>query len=1260
MFKAARKIIYLLLLSTLFTGLSKAQSGFDAIKNNDFIEAKRLFTAQLEKDSTNLEGLRGMIIMSELSQEYLPYGKYLNTLLRNHRDPYTFAMFSYIYQGDNKSLEKFEYPDWVTIKNKINEAIDWGNKNRDRNQVWQKYNAIIPKVKWSMIGPFRNINGSGYVTPHAIENEPYNDSKIFTNDKGIELSWGKPAYTAATGRIIFSQHLPDAGWGDDAIYYANTFVQLDADQTIQLHIGRTAPIKIWINDILLFTNDHSFPFYYDLEVLEVRLKKGNNRILIKNATNKNQGEGNGSLNFYDGNSYDHDMLSIRFTDVLGKPLTNLVSNYSVDAYNNDRQPIQASVTSNSFVEHFIQQAVANNDIWSDYCLMKAYLSENYIKDGEAHFYQRNKEKSGIVLYNYLFAKMCQFNGKTEKVYEQLSKIDEKKTPIFGILYEKIQDINLDTDPEKYLAAVENLARISPSNLNLINSFIDYYNKTGKQVEKDTFIYQCIRKYPEYKEELEDDLSNYKEKEERYGPEETIKAQKKSIKNLKTGSNDDDYDNAIEYYKDRKKKDKVMAMYREKIYYSPHYAPTYNDYGAYLKEIANYTEAKSILNTSLQLNPYQSGVYESLGDISRLEGNNEEALTYYIKGSKLGSSGGMFGYYNGIDEKIEQLRGSVNYKQYFKTPTFDETLNNPEWQLLAENEDAMVLQYTKDAVLDSSNKVQMYQSLMIKILKESGIEKYNEIDMGFMGSITSAKVIKADGTESTPEKSGSYIVIKNLEVNDLIQVESHDILDAETIFGKYFNHQHFIFFPDPVYYSKFDFAVKKGVYVGYRAHKMDKTPKIYTDAYNNEHYVWENKNLSKLQDETAFPDYYDYYRNIIVSTLQSWGPVNDWYEQTTYKRTELTYEVKEVLDTLIKPGMSDEVKVQKIYNFITTKIRYSYVPFLNTRFVPKWPGNTLSAGIGDCKDVATLMITMLRSQGIESYYTLVKTSQFNHLEAVPSLTFDHVIVCYILDGKKRYCDLTTNFYPLYVLPEMDNDAVALLIKPGEKETFHLPNDMLNAEKTNSKYTINASFTGDRDLSVNVQCEYSGTAGGNMREMIFRTAKNKYSDFISQYFGQDVFENGIYSNIEFLNLEDFSNPLQVKYSLSGIGFADKVSGLYIIRMPYLEAIKKNQVITETDRSNRVDMEKILNIYPSEQTINLTFPKGYKLAEIPQNINHKSAFSMYSVQFKPTPDGLQIIKKQQFYKNIIEISEFEAFKADYLKLLDLDKFKVALLKK
>ena len=115
-----------------------------------------------------------------------------------------------------------------------------------------------------------------------------------------------------------------------------------------------------------------------------------------------------------------------------------------------------------------------------------------------------------------------------------------------------------------------------------------------------------------------------------------------------------------------------------------------------------------------------------------------------------------------------------------------------------------------------------------------------------------------------------------------------------------------------------------------------------------------------------------------------------------------------------------------------------------------------------------------------------------------------------------------------------------------------------------------------------------------------------------------------------------------------------------MPYLEAIKKNQAILENNRTNRVDLEKVLNIYPSEQIVNLKIPVGYTFAEFPQNIDHNSSFSNYSVHFKSTSTGLQIIKKQRFLKNIIETNEFESFKTDYLKLLDLDKFKIALVKK
>lgn len=1252
-------ILSTLLLVAVFT---QAQTGMDALKNNDYFEAKKLFLSALEKDSTNYDGLTGMIMLSEFSQEYISYKKYLNTLLRNHKDVYTFALFNFLYDDDYKSIEKLNYPDWVTVKYKINEAADWGGNNRDRAKYWEKYNAIIPKVNWSMIGPFKNVNGSGFSTSHPVESDQYSPNKIYKNDKGLKLSWISPLYSAASGRIVFSQHLPSMSWGEDVTYYANTFINLSEDKTVLLHLGRTAPVKLWVNNTLVYSNDHSVPFYYDLETIELKLKKGSNRILIKNATNKNSDETLGSLNFWDENTYEHDMLSVRFTDKDGVSLTTIQSSFDETMSSNNDPDLVATVSSHGLVNHFKVQASKNENLWFDYCLLKAFLSENFVKQGEEHFYNRNKTHANSVFYNYLFAKMCQFNGKNEKVYELLSKVDENKTPFFGLIYEKFQDINLETEPEKYLTALNKLSIFSPSNVNVLNAYIAYYNKTGKLVEKDTFIQQSMRKYPMYREDLETNLSSYKEGEqERFGPKEQLKFQKASIKALKTGSQEYDIDNAIEYYKDRKKKDKVVQLYKDKIYFSPHFTSNHNDLANYLKEIERYAEAKEVLQTSLKINPYQSSVYETLGDIEKLEGNVDAALQYYQKGNALGSGGNdLFGYGNGLEEKIEQIIGSENFKRIFQTPGFEQTLNNEEWYKTAENEDAIILQYTKDAVLDTNSKVNMYQSLMIKILKESGIEKYNQIDLSFMGNITSAKIIKENGTESTPEKSGGYVVIKNLEAGDLIQVEGHDVSEAQTIFGQEFYHQHFVFFPDPVFYSKFDFAVPKGKFVAYKTHKMDKEPVFSTDSFGYDHYQWQNSNLEKIQDESAFPDYYDYYRSVTVGTIQNWEPINEWYQQTTYKKTELTYEVKEILDTLIAPSMTDEQKVQKIYNYITTKIRYSYVAFLNSRFVPKWPGNTSSAGIGDCKDVATLMIAMLRSQDIESYYTLVKTNQYNHLETVPSLAFDHVIVCYVLNGKKHYCDLTTNFYPLNVLPEMDNNAIGLLIKPGVRETFHLPNDMLDESKTSSSYTIDAELVNGRDMKIKATASYSGTAGGNLREQIFRTPQNKYSDFMSQYFGQDIFENGNYENVIFENLDDFSKPLAASYNLIGTGFADKVSGLYIIRMPYLEAIKKSQAILENNRTNRVDLEKILNVSPSEQTIRFKIPAGYKLAEMPQNIYHKSFFSYYNVNFKLVGNELQITKKQVFYKNIIEIGEFTAFKEDYLKLLDMDKFKIALVKK
>ena len=208
---------------------------------------------------------------------------------------------------------------------------------------------------------------------------------------------------------------------------------------------------------------------------------------------------------------------------------------------------------------------------------------------------------------------------------------------------------------------------------------------------------------------------------------------------------------------------------------------------------------------------------------------------------------------------------------------------------------------------------------------------------------------------------------------------------------------YLSFNVPVYYAKVEVIVPEDMPYNYDYHKVpDNVVKKKENGYQCS--GWEFNKIDKAEDEDAVYDKIDPYAYIWGTSIPGWGEFVEWYKEKTYRKLDPTYEVKEVLDTIIKLGMTQMQKVEAVYNYITLKINYSYVSFLQSNYIPKRAGLTCSAGIGDCKDVATLMITMLRYLGIESYYTLVKTNKYFHKFIMPWMLFDHVIVAYVLMAK----------------------------------------------------------------------------------------------------------------------------------------------------------------------------------------------------------------------------------------------------------------------
>src|SRR5690606_5805525 len=145
-----------------FSSSVYAQSGWDLIRENDFKKAAQAFSAELEKDSTNLSALKGMIFISETTGDSRSSEKYINTLLNNHWNENYYFLFSSSYNGDpQKILEKRGASERIKIEPKLAKADELYNK-RKKEESYIHYKEVFGDYKWTFLGPFDNLNGSAY------------------------------------------------------------------------------------------------------------------------------------------------------------------------------------------------------------------------------------------------------------------------------------------------------------------------------------------------------------------------------------------------------------------------------------------------------------------------------------------------------------------------------------------------------------------------------------------------------------------------------------------------------------------------------------------------------------------------------------------------------------------------------------------------------------------------------------------------------------------------------------------------------------------------------------------------------------------------------------------------------------------------------------------------------------------------------------------------------------------------------------------
>ena len=255
------------------------------------------------------------------------------------------------------------------------------------------------------------------------------------------------------------------------------------------------------------------------------------------------------------------------------------------------------------------------------------------------------------------------------------------------------------------------------------------------------------------------------------------------------------------------------------------------------------------------------------------------------------------------------------------------------------------------------------------------------------------------------------------------------------------------------------------------------------------YAWWGLDLPAQLHEPRQPDASDIFPKVVMATAKSWEAKSRWFFDVNRDQFDVTPAIQEKVDEILKDQGLDradeERKAKALLHWVAQNIRYS------GQTMGEGEGFTLHPGAmifeqrsGVCKDIAGMLVTMMRAAGMDSYAAM--TMAGSRIDEVPADQFNHCVTALKLeDGTFRMYDPTWVPYnnDIWSLSEAEQH---FLVGSPEGETLSRIRYSPPAESP-LKVTHEAKLDKDGALAGTFRFEGTGAMDGRLRRIVNGTRK-----------------------------------------------------------------------------------------------------------------------------------------------------------------------------
>lgn len=368
------------------------------------------------------------------------------------------------------------------------------------------------------------------------------------------------------------------------------------------------------------------------------------------------------------------------------------------------------------------------------------------------------------------------------------------------------------------------------------------------------------------------------------------------------------------------------------------------------------------------------------------------------------------------------------------------------------------------------------------------------------------------------------------------------------------------------------------------------------------------------------------------SLFSWPAISTYFSPLYHKAATPSAEMKTKADALVAGTTTLAERISRLCLYAQKTNYISIV--LNAEdgggMIPQPAEKVFRCNYGDCKDKATFLRALLRTQGIESYPVIVYAGDRQRVrpEWPAVLHFNHCILAIQVDdtidgpallmhpklGRLMICDPTNPYVPFGILPNADCGGYGLFLSGADGDLCQLP----LSQPSSGQKSITFKIQADGSLSGTIKRVIAGPAAEQMRAE-FRNASP--SDFQKRQQKQiqqsvanaeveivetvDAFEQGSFTLTENLKANAYGKPMRDTLLVFKPVVFPVSSGLPTMR------IKRTQPL-------RIEAVELT------ETTEVALPEGFAVDELPTNTDLQSEIGRYTANIQKKGGGQLVLNR------------------------------------